>query len=266
MNDGVASARPEVEPGPARVWLAAAGLVVVAAVLVPPVSELARRYEYVDALQFSVFAVVGPALVVVGAPWRAPRLPAGRLRQLADGRRRHTELVRSAGFLAADMAGIVFWRLPVAVDAVSRQRWLGAVEGLTLVVLGIGLWLELVESPPLVPRGGRPRRAVLAAVSMWTIWTIAYMGAMSDATWYRGFRHVAGSGVSAQADRQFSSALLWAVAAAAFMPVIFWNLVQWLRSEDDPDDELVRLLQEERRRAVSSPPASARAEIRAPQD
>lgn len=85
---------------------------------------------------------------------------------------------------------------------------------------------------------------------MWTIWTIAYVEAMSTAPWYRAFRHVAGSGLSASADHQLSAAVLWAVTAAAFMPVIYWNLVQWLRNEDDPDDELYRLMREERRRSA----------------
>jgi len=35
------------------------------------------------------------------------------------------------------------------------------------------------------------------------------------------------------ADQQFSTGVLWLVAAVAFMPVIFWNLLTWLRSEDE---------------------------------
>jgi hypothetical protein len=37
------------------------------------------------------------------------------------------------------------------------------------------------------------------------------------------------------------------------MPVIFWNLYFWLRNDEDPDDELFRLMKEERRRAWQVP-------------
>ncbi len=183
----------------------------VAVAMVPPLGTLAGRYEWVEALQFAVFAVVAPALVVMGAPWRALGLTPSALGRLAAGRRRHPEMLRSLGFLGVDLAVVVLWRTPAAVDALSSRRWLVGVEAASLVVVGAGLWLELVESAPLVPRSPYPRRAALAALAMWTIWTIAYVEAMSTAPWYRGFHHVAGSGLSASADHQLSAAVLWAV-------------------------------------------------------
>jgi cytochrome c oxidase assembly factor CtaG len=252
MSDGVAPMRPLPVPGRRRVGLAASAAVAVALVLLPPLVTLARRDEWAEALQFSILAVVGPALVVVGAPWRALRLPPSLLDRLAAGRRRHRELIRSLGFLVADLAVMVVWRTPAAVDALSSRPWLVVVEAVCLLAFGIGLWLELVDSPPLAPRSAHPRRAVLAALAMWTIWTVAYMVAMSHAPWYTAFHHRAGTGLSASADRQLSAIVLWTTAAVAFIPVVFWNLVQWLRDEDDPDDELVSLLREERRRSTGA--------------
>src|SRR5215471_8069604 len=57
-----------------RRWLAAIGLVLVLACLLPPLSALARRYVFAESIQFSVFAMAGPALIVLGAPWRFLRL------------------------------------------------------------------------------------------------------------------------------------------------------------------------------------------------
>ncbi len=239
-------------PGRVSAWLAACGALLIALAMLPPVGTLAGHYESVEALQFSIFAVVAPALVVMGAPWRALRLSPSALDRLAAGRRRHPEMVRCLGFLGVDLAVIVLWRTPVAVDALSGRRWLVGIEAASLVAVGIVLWLELVESAPLVPRSPYPRRSALAAVAMWTIWAIAYVEAMSTAPWYRAFHHVAGSGLSASADRQLSTLIVWAVTAGAFMPVIFWNLVQWLRNEEDPDDELYRLLREERQRSTGA--------------
>jgi hypothetical protein len=49
---------------------------------------------------------------------------------------------------------------------------------------------------------------------------------------------------------------LWFVAAAAFVPVIFWNAMMWLRTDEDPDAELLALERAERRRGT--PPLTGR--------
>jgi cytochrome c oxidase assembly factor CtaG len=224
-------------------------------VLVPPLSVLARRYEALAALQFGVLAIAVPALLAVGAPWAQLGL-SGQAQRLADARKRHPQLARALGFVGIDLVAIVLWRTPAGGDAVQRHPWMVLVQAVVLVPLGIGLWLEIVESPPLVPRSPRPYRAALAAVAMWVVWTMAYLVAMSHAAWYPAFHHVSTS-LSAGADRQLSSVVLWFVAAASFMPVIFVNLVSWLRSEEeDADTELHQLIREERRRAVPAPPSA----------
>jgi hypothetical protein len=45
--------------------------------------------------------------------------------------------------------------------------------------------------------------------------------------------------------------VLWFAAAAAFIPVIFWNALTWLQSEEDPDTELQTLARAERRRGTA---------------
>jgi hypothetical protein len=238
------------------------------AVLVPPLATLSRRFEYAAALQFSVLAMVVPGLLTVGAPWRRLRLAArpgigepgvasGPLDRVTDRRLRHREVVRTAGFVVVDLLAVAAWRTPGAVAAGARHGWLVPVEGVSLIVLGMGLWLELVASPPLVPRSGQLRRAVCAAVVMWVFWIDAYVVGLSNADWYPNVDHVAGHGLSAAADQQIAAACLWFVAAVMFAPVIFWNALQWIRSEEDPDAELRRLTHAERRasRWAPAPPS-----------
>ena len=126
--------------------------------------------------------------------------------------------------------------LPVAArleqGATMTFFTLGNHHDFALVAVGAGFWLELVESGRLVPRARRPLRGVMAAVGMWTVWTVSYLGGFSSTSWYTGFHHLAGH-LSAGADQQFSTAVCWLVAAVAFMPVVFWNLLVWLRSEED---------------------------------
>jgi cytochrome c oxidase assembly factor CtaG len=121
------------------------------------------------------------------------------------------------------------------------------LEALTLIVAGVGLWLELVESPPLVPRLGAFRRAVLGALTMWFIWIEAYLVGMSQSAWYRNFGHVAGHGLSRAADQQVAAVVLWFIATVVFVPVIFVSALRWLHDDEEPNAELRKLVRADRR-------------------
>jgi cytochrome c oxidase assembly factor CtaG len=250
--------------GRSVLWVVA--ILLLAGCLAPPLSAVARRYEFVEAIQFSLLAIVIPALVVCGAPWRVMRLaarhpledeaqmvaptsslsPADRL---AQGRRRHPEPFRSMCYASVYFAGVVLWRIPRTVDALARHRWLVVVEAVTLVGVGVGLWLELVESPPLTPRLSRPHRVAMAAVTMWAIWVVAYLVGLSHGSWYHAYLHGPGSAFSLSADQQLTTGVIWLVSGCAFIPVVFWNLVRWLQSEEDPDQEMHHLVRMERTRS-----------------
>jgi len=275
VSGGAASLRPRVPSGRLRAWSLASAVVVCLAVLVPPLATWSRHSEYAATLQFSVLAIVVPALVAMGAPWRRLRLAVRRgagepgvaarlVDRLADRRLRHPELIRTLGCIAVDLVAVVVWRTPGAVGAVARHGWLAPVEAMSLLVLGMALWCELVESPPLAPRSGPLRRAVFAAVVMWVFWIDAYVVGLSNADWYTNFHHAAGRGLSAAADQQIAAALLWFLAAVMFVPLIFWNAFRWIRSEEDPDTELYRLTKAERRSSPWAPGPGSRDTASAP--
>ena len=108
----------------------------------------------------------------------------------------------------------------------------------TLIAAGSALWLELVQSPPLLPGLSRPQRAAMAAASMWTIWVLAYITGMSKVAWPAAYSHATGHGLSSAADQQFAVAVMWAVPALCFPPVIYGMIIAWLRDSADPDEEL----------------------------
>jgi cytochrome c oxidase assembly factor CtaG len=244
-----------------RHWLALAAVLLAIAMLLPPVIGLARRQAYAEALQFVVFATVVPALLVTGAPWRLSRAGRAAGTGLADrvarSRSRHPALPRAGGYLLAYVAVIITWRLPVVVDAMARHPALLAAEVMTLVTVGCCFWIELVPSPPLLPRLSRPQRAAAAAIPMWTIWALAYIMGFSQANWFAAYHHVAGQGLSAAADQQIATGIMWAVPACCFPPVIYACLIRWLRDSADPDDELPAL-------AVGRDPESAHRSRRPP--
>jgi cytochrome c oxidase assembly factor CtaG len=244
--------------------LAVLGLLLLVMCYVPPVEGWARHYEYVQAMQFLAFSVLVPALFVVGAPWRwlglaasqPPRIDDDGLVQVDQSPRYVDRLVlarphqvsnvRAIWVMVLFVALTIFWRSAPVVNFTVRHGWLVVLESLSTLVVGVVLWTDLVESPPLTPGATRPYRIGMSAIAMWTIWVLAYLGAMSHSSWYQAFHHVAGHGISAAADQQFTAAAMWFLSAAAFLPLVFWNLVHWLQSEENPTDELNRMVRRER--------------------
>ena len=239
-----------------RPWLAAAGAALIVAGLA--VEGLARRYVVAESAQFVVFAMVAPALIVLGAPWRLLRLSRGPgeggrgpgpLDRLAAARRRQASFLRAGAYLVAFIGVSVAWRLPPVVDALAAHPVLVLPELVTLLAAGIGLWLELVSSPPLAPRLPKPHRAAVAALAMWSAWAAAYVLGLSN---HAVFHHYdpAGGALSAVADQEITAALVWAVSACCFIPVVFAALLTWLSGSGDPGEEVQRLARDERQLPV----------------
>ena len=180
---------------------------------------------------------------MLGAPWpllagSAPVRAAPRWSRGPARRPRRGSFGRALAVLLAFIAAVVAWRLPVAVNALARTPGLAVAELVTLTVAGSALWLELVESPPFLPKLPRPQRALFAAISMWTIWTLAYILGFSQTAWYRAYPHLPGGGLSVVADQELATGILWAVPAVCFVPVVYVAMMTWLKDSQDPDEEL----------------------------
>lgn len=232
-----------------RSWLAVVAAAAILLSLIPPAGIYARRYVFAESLQFAVFATVVPALLVLGAPWRlllpgrfsAPRADggdrAGRTARPPGG----SGFVRGAAVLLAFIAVVVAWRLPVTVDALATRPGLAVAEMVTLVAAGGALWLELVESPPLLPRLNRPLRALFAAAAMWTIWILAYILGFSHVAWFPAYVHP--GGLNPVIDQEIATGIMWAVPALCFVPVVYVTALTWLKDSEDPDEALRAIVQ-----------------------
>jgi cytochrome c oxidase assembly factor CtaG len=193
---------------------------------VPPLSALARRYLVAESVQFSVLAMICPALIALGAPWRRLPRTAGRLAATRDGR---PSFLRGMVFLIVFAGVSLAWRIPPALDALARIPGLAAAEAMTLLVAGTGLWLGLVPPPP-GPRFCGAQRAAIAALAMWSTWVAAYALGFSGQPLVHAYAGDSGLGVVA--DQEIAVALVWAVAGACFVPVIFAAVFSWLKDGD----------------------------------
>ena len=227
-------------------WSRIAAVILVAMMLLPPVAGYARQYAFAQALQFVIFAAAGPALLALGIPRqvRSPDRPPGR------GGRPRRPGARAAIVLAAFIAAAITWRLPATVNALARDPALAVAEMITLLAAGTGIWLELagtLHGPGQLPR---PARAAMAAAAMWTIWVLAYLTGMSGVSWFAAYRHGAPGGLSAAADQQIAVAILWAVPALCFLPVLYVTVITWLGGTTSAAGN-------EHRAAAGSPPRQA---------
>ena len=230
-----------------------ASVVLLVICVLPPVWGWSFRYGFVQAIQFCVLGFVAPTLLVVGAPWReraAHERGAAWLTawgQRVNSRRvRERAQARALGAAGAVIVSTLLWRAAPLVNALVNHHWLLPVEALTLFVPMTFLMVEIIQSPPLVPGISRPYRIGVSAVVMWSAWVVAYLAGMSRDSWYTSFHHSAGRGISANADQQLSAGFVWLLTASVFVPIVFWNLVHWLQSEEDPDEEIVKLFKQER--------------------
>jgi cytochrome c oxidase assembly factor CtaG len=232
-----------------KAWLVVAAAVLVLLSLIPPAGIYARRYVFAESLQFTVFATVVPALLVLSAPWRllfprrfcGPRADGGGRAGRTARPRDDSGFLRGAVVLLAFIAVVIAWRLPVTVDALATQPGLAVAEMVTLVAAGGALWLELVESPPLLPRLPRPLRAAFAALAMWTIWILAYILGFSHVAWFPAYVHP--GGLSPVSDQEIATGIMWAVPALCFIPVVYVTVLTWLRDSEDPDEALRAIVQ-----------------------
>ncbi len=215
----------------ARLWSGIAGVILITSALLPPASSYARQYAFAQALQFAIFAVAGPALLALAIP-RRTRPP-----WLQGGRRPVRPAVSAAVRLIAFAAVAAIWRLPTAVGALARDPALAAAEMITLLAAGTAIWVELAGPRPASRQLPAPARAAMAAAATWTIWVLAYLTGMSGTSWFAAYHRGAPGGLSAAADQQIATAILWAVPAACFLPVVFRTVITWLGGTGSAEDQ-----------------------------
>jgi cytochrome c oxidase assembly factor CtaG len=218
-----------------RPALAPLAVAVALVVAVPPLESDARHYAAVQALQFVVFAAVVPALLVLGWPTRLGR--ANRPRAVQP-RRTDRVGIRAAAGLLPSLAVVVTWRVPAVLAALARDPALTALESVTLIATGVALWRELVLPSAAREPLPRPLRAAMAAIAMWTLWAIGYVTGMSAG----GATPAAARVLSSIAERQLAAAVLWAVPALCYAPVVFVMMAGWLTDREHPDADARRLI------------------------
>jgi putative membrane protein len=150
--------------GADRVFLFAAGLVLLVLPLVSPLEAVADRYLLsAHMLQHVLVADAAPALLVLAlrGPLGLFLLPAGVLRRLAPLRPLFRVLLRPRVAFALWTATILGWHFPSAYDSTLLHPWAHELEHATFVLAGTLAWIQIVD-PLRRAHLTRGRRALFA--------------------------------------------------------------------------------------------------------
>ena len=202
------------------------GLLLVLLALVSPVGYFASLYIWVRALQMLLVGVVGPGLIVLGAPWTALGLGAGKQPWLMS---RPTLAVVAANVLW------IGWQIPVLFDAARANSAAGLAEHLSYLVAGLLFWLQMISSRPYSQRVTPIRRVTLLVGTVAAFTVLGMVLVFGSNVFYFGFPASAHHVMSVLSDQQLAGAVLWMGILPPMMVVAVALMMEWLRDEESAD-------------------------------
>lgn len=230
------------------------GLLVVLLALVSPVGYYSTVYIWVRQMQTLLVAVVGPGLVVVGAPWqsfraaltsrtsRAPssQAPTASASSQPSGVREVQQrtpwlLSRPVPAVAAANAVWLAWQIPALFDAARSDAGLALIEHLSYLAAGTVFWLQLISSRPFSLPSPPLRRLRLLIGTVGASTVFGMMLVFGSGVLYPAYANSAHHLMTVLDDQQLAGAVWWmgmlpsmSIAAVALM-------MQWLKDEESAD-------------------------------
>jgi putative membrane protein len=214
------------------------GLLLVLLALVSPVGYWSGVYIWVRAVQTLLIAVVGPGLVVLGAPWLA-------FRQLwrPGGDEPTADRVTGVSFwvsrpvLVVVVFNVIFvgWQLPYLLDLAHRNSSVALAEHASLIAAGLLFWLQLISSRPITAPGSPLRRVVFL---VWTVGVSTVLGMVlvfGNNVLYSGYANSYHHVMTVLDDQQLAGAVLWMGMLPPLITGAVALLSQWLDHEDSAE-------------------------------
>ncbi len=211
------------------------GLLLVLLALVSPVGYWSDVYIWVRATQTLLVAVVGPGLMVLGAPWLAFRQlwrPGGS-EVGADQIARGSRWVSHPRFVVL-VFNVVFvcWQLPYLYDLAKVNSGVALADHASLVAAGVLLWLQLISSRPVTAPGSPLRRVVLIVGTVGVSTVLGMVLVFGNGVLYPAYANSAHHFMTLLDDQQLSGAVLWMGMLPPLITAAVALLSQWLNDEE----------------------------------
>lgn len=236
-----------------------AGLLLVVLAVVSPMGYWSYRFIWVRNLQDVMLAIVAPALIVLGAPWRPLRRGLGRRGHQQEGG-------AGAGDDGGEMTGTgsalpgwqarpvlaaaVFcviwwvWHLPGPFDSALHSSVIYAVEMISYLAIGTLLWLQLMGTRPLAPPMAPMRTAALVVAVAAATTVLGVMRTFSPGVTYPAYLGPSHHLLSVVSDQQVGGGVLWVIPLVPFSILMVALVFRWLKDEESEatDADFDRLL------------------------
>jgi cytochrome c oxidase assembly factor CtaG len=214
------------------------GLLVVTLALAGPLEYWSTVYIWVRALQTVLLAVVGPGLIVLGAPWLALRRLLGpRSGEPDEGKASVVPLLVSRPVVAVVVFNVVIvcWQVPALDDPARASAALALACHASYVAAGLLLWLQLISSRP-VSAPASPLRRLGMLVGTAIVWTVLGMVLVfGNRVLYPVYANSAHHVMTLLDDQQLSGAVLWMGMLPVAVIAGIALLMQWLDNEESAE-------------------------------
>jgi cytochrome c oxidase assembly factor CtaG len=216
------------------------GLLLVLLSLVSPVGYYSTVYIWVRLMQTLLVAVVGPGLLVVGAPWESFRAVLSRRpSQSPSGTDivRRTPWLLSRPMLAVVAANIVWlvWQAPALFDAARANAGLAWIEHLSYLAAGTVFWLQLISTRPFSQSTPPLRRLRLLIGTVGASTVFGMMLVFGSSVLYPAYANSAHHLMTVLDDQQLAGAVWWMGMLPAMSVGAVALMMQWLRDEESAE-------------------------------
>ncbi len=219
------------------------GLLVVLLALVSPVGYLSTVYIWVRMLQALLVAVVGPGLIVLGAPWEP--LHAALTRRTAAAPRSpsslqpppHVPWLQSKPVLAVIAANVIWlgWQVPVLFDAARSNAGLALIEHLSYLAAGTVFWLQLISSRPFSQPTPPLRRITLLIGTVAASTVFGMMLVFGSGVLYPAYANSAHHVMTVLDDQQLAGAVWWMGILPSMIIAAVALMMHWLNEEESAE-------------------------------
>jgi putative membrane protein len=208
----------------ARRALFAAGLVVLAAALLPPFATYAEGDLFSAHMgQHLLLGDIAPALLLAGLTGALLRPVLAALPAVGAVR----AVLRPWPGLAVALALVVAWHVPVVFDAAVRHEPLHVLEHVSFVLAGILVWLPVLETLP-----GAPSFGAGAKLGFVLAWRLGQTVLGNILLWAPDPLYAAYGGVGALEDQRVAAALMMGEGTVVFLGLAVWLGVCVLRDAE----------------------------------
>ncbi len=240
-------------------WRAAsfyAGLATILAALVSPIDSLSEKLFWVHMTQHVLLLTVAAPLIALGAPWSSMwrPLPLGPRRSVARAITRSPGCapLRALGHLLARpraawiafSANLVLWHIPAIYARAIGDGPIHDLEHTAFLLLGVLLWAQVIDSPPLRARLGAVGRVVYMVGSSVVSWVLSLVIIFASAPLYAHYADLAHrpGGLSALADQQIAGGVMLVPGSIAASLYVFIQLYRWIARDErsEPESDAVR--------------------------